>query len=82
MKSVLIWLSAVVIGGGIGYGIGILSELNIYLTVGLGIIVGSSIGVTINIHRERDFDFFEDEINILETEERNPPEERINQKAS
>lgn len=82
MKSVLIWLSAVVIGGGIGYGIGVFNDLNIYLTVGLGIIVGSSIGVTINIHRERDFDFFEDEINILETEEKNPLQEKINQKAS
>lgn len=82
MKSIFIWLFAIVIGGSVGYGVGFLSELNMYLTIGLGIIVGSSIGVTINIHREREFDFFEDEMDIVKSEERKPTKKRINQKAS
>lgn len=37
-----------------GFGVSYLIGFNMYLAVGLGIIFGSTTGVTINIHRDRD----------------------------
>lgn len=54
MKGFFIWLIAVIIGGASGYGSSFLIDLNMYLAVGLGIILGSTAGITINIHRDRD----------------------------
>lgn len=51
MKSLLIWLFATLIGGGVGFVISSLTGLNFYLCVVSGFIIGSSIGVTANIYR-------------------------------
>lgn len=81
MKSFFIWLIAIIIGGLSGFGVSYLTGLSIYLTVGVGIILGSSAGVTINVHRERD-----DELPIEELSQESNSEarksEKINQKAS
>ncbi len=53
MKSFLIWLLVTVTGAGIGYGISWLTGLNPYLCIGVGMVIGSSIGVTANIHRDQ-----------------------------
>lgn len=53
MKSFLIWLLVTVTGAGIGYGISWLTGLNPYLCMGVGVVIGSSIGVTANIHRDQ-----------------------------
>ena len=81
MKSFFIWLIAVIIGGISGFGISYLIGFNVYLTVGLGIILGSTVGVTINIHRDGD-----DELPDKELPHGKDPREKrskkINQKAS
>lgn len=81
MKSFFIWLIAVIIGGMSGFGVSYLLGLNLYLTVGVGIILGSSAGVTINIHRERDDELPVDELSQEFNSEAGKPE-KINQKVS
>ncbi|MFD2533078.1 hypothetical protein [Gracilimonas halophila] len=62
MKSFFIWLIAVIIGGMSGFGVSYLIGYNMYLAVGLGIIFGSTTGVTINIHRDRDIQLPDNEL--------------------
>lgn len=57
MKSFLIWLLATFIGTAIGFGISWLTGINLYLSLWIGIILGSSAGVTANIHRVREIEY-------------------------
>jgi|AntRauTorckE6833_2_1112554.scaffolds.fasta_scaffold06705_3 hypothetical protein len=61
MKSIMIWLFAFILGGTTGYMIGYYFGLNVYLWAGLGVIIGSSAGITLNIHRSRDKPFISNE---------------------
>ncbi|WP_020402423.1 hypothetical protein [Gracilimonas tropica] len=63
MRSFLIWLLSVLLGGLAGYGTSYLVNFNLYLLIAFGVIIGSSIGITLNIHRER-----EEEIELLDLE--------------
>lgn len=54
MKSALIWIMAVSIGAGLGYVAHLLLGLNIWLLVASGGVVGSSVGITINIYNDED----------------------------
>lgn len=76
MKSFIIWLTAVIVGIATGFGISYMAEINLYVCLAVGVIVGSSVGITINIHREAEDD--------LPNEDESDPEERteISQKAS
>lgn len=51
MKNLLVWLLATLVGGVIGYFFSWLTGMSIYLCVGCGVVLGSSLGVTMNIHR-------------------------------
>lgn len=85
MKSFFIWLIAVIIGGASGYGSSFLIDLNMYIAVGLGIILGSTAGITINIHRDRDDELPDEEIPAESESDSNADAgkpEKINQKAS
>ena len=62
MKSILIWLIAFMLGGSAGYIVGYTFELNVLLWTGLGVIIGSSAGITINVHRPREEKFVENDI--------------------
>jgi hypothetical protein len=93
MKSFLLWLLATILGAGIGYGVGWLTGINLYLCIGIGVIIGSSIGITSYIHREqqamdidRKFETFQEEKNtntsVSESENNKSNESKINQKES
>lgn len=89
MKSFLIWLIATFFGTALGYGLNWLTGLNIYLCLGIGAVIGSSAGITVNIHREREVNESEPEIKTEKSDaEPNQPEENgissdnANQKAS
>lgn len=56
MKSFLTWIAGIAIGGFAGYGISFIFEADLFLLVGIGILIGSSVGITINIHRDDDFE--------------------------
>lgn len=81
MKSLFIWLLAVIVGGVSGFGVSYLFGISIYLSIFGGIILGSSVGFTINIHRDGEEAFPADktpqrqEINAQENE-------KISQKVS
>ena len=68
MGSFFIWIACVLLGGLAGYGISYLVSFNTYLLIAFGVIIGSSIGITLNIHREREEDF---ELLKLEEEKAN-----------
>lgn len=54
MRSVLIWLISTIMGALAGYGLSfLLTEINMFIQVAGGVIIGSSVAITINIHRER-----------------------------
>ena len=53
MKSFFTWLVAIIIGAIFGYLVNVLTGYNLYLSIGIGIILGSTIGITINIHRKK-----------------------------
>lgn len=57
MKSFLIWIFCLIIGAAAGFGISLLFDMNLYLLLGIGLIAGSSMGITWNIHRERNVEF-------------------------
>ncbi|HET8864903.1 MAG TPA: hypothetical protein VFM80_04330 [Gracilimonas sp.] len=73
MKSTIIWLSAIVIGGLLGYGAIYFIDFNMYLAVGIGVLIGSSLGITINIHREREYDLSDEEGDGIIAEEPKKP---------
>ncbi|MEX0845741.1 MAG: hypothetical protein WD022_10680 [Balneolaceae bacterium] len=54
MKSFLIWFLTVFAGAGIGYALSFVLEVNFYLLIVAGIILGSTAGITINIHQEKE----------------------------
>lgn len=74
MKSFVFWFLATLIGAGIGYGISWLIGINPYLSIGIGLILGSSAGVTANIHRgEQVLNFEQDD-----QEKKSEPEASLN----
>lgn len=58
MKSFLTWILWVGIGAGVGFALHFLIAVNLWILTILGGIVGSSIGFTINIHREEDYELY------------------------
>jgi hypothetical protein len=54
MKSFFIWLLAILFGAALGFGLNWLTGMNLYLCIGIGIILGNSAGITANIHRSRE----------------------------
>jgi|AntRauTorcE11897_2_1112592.scaffolds.fasta_scaffold01246_5 hypothetical protein len=82
MKSFFTWFVAVIVGGGLGFALSYFIDFNIYLAIGVGIIIGSSLGVTINIYREPEDDIPKPD-ELTETEKSEPNRSgKINQKAS
>ncbi|MEX0724173.1 MAG: hypothetical protein WD357_05850 [Gracilimonas sp.] len=82
MKSFFTWFAAVIVGGGIGFTLSHFIDFNMYLAIGAGIIIGSSIGITLNIYREPEDEIPEpDELPSSENLESEEPAE-ITQKAS
>ena len=53
MKSTLIWIICVSLGAAAGYALSMVFAYNLYLLLLLGVIIGSSAGITWNIHRDR-----------------------------
>lgn len=68
MKSFFTWFIATLIGAAVGFGISWLTGLNIYLCIGIGIILGSSAGVTANIHRGEQVLQFKPDEQVKESE--------------
>lgn len=68
MKSFFTWFIATLIGAAVGFGISWLTGLNIYLGIGIGIILGSSAGVTANIHRGEQVLQFKPDEQVKESE--------------
>ena len=54
MKSFFTWIAAMIMGGALGYGATHVFDASIYLLIGVGVLIGSSIGITLNIHREEE----------------------------
>ncbi|MFP8489020.1 hypothetical protein ACKGJO_07940 [Gracilimonas sp. Q87] len=86
MKSFLIWLLATFIGAALGFGISWLTGINLYLSLGIGIILGSSAGVTANMDRVREIGYglkIDTPIpDPLKTEEKVKSSVKTNQKAN
>ncbi len=61
MKSFLTWITAVVIGASLGYGTSFFLEVGVALPIAVGVLIGSSVGITMNIHRDDDYDIPPDE---------------------
>lgn len=66
MKSFLTWITAVVIGGSVGYGVSFFLDAGIALPIAVGVLIGSSAGITINIHRDDELDIPPDEDQAVE----------------
>lgn len=81
MKSFFIWFIALIVGALLGFGASYLIGLNVYLSVGVGIILGSSAGVTINVHREKE-DEFPMEESSFESASNKSTHKKVNQKSS
>ncbi|MEQ8523372.1 hypothetical protein [Gracilimonas sp.] len=60
MKNTIIWICGILIGGLAGYGVGLTQSSGLYFWVGVGIILGSTLAVTYNIHREEDDELLDD----------------------
>ncbi|MFN1834565.1 hypothetical protein AB2B38_004830 [Balneola sp. MJW-20] len=58
MKRFFRWLFYTLAGAAIGYSASFLIDMNEYLLMGIGIIFGSSIGITINIQESKDESFY------------------------
>lgn len=54
MKSFIFWLAGLIIGALFGYAIAVFFELNSILAISCGIIVGSTMAITINILRSKE----------------------------
>ncbi|HBQ58226.1 MAG TPA: hypothetical protein DD671_00965 [Balneolaceae bacterium] len=80
MKSFFIWIFFVILGVLAGYGVSFLINLNVYLLLGGGVIIGSSLGVTWNIHREREEEFEMTDLNEEESTNQTSSPSKINQK--
>lgn len=79
VKSFFIWIGSVVLGAAIGYGLSYLVTMNLYLLIALGVIIGSSIGVTWNIHREKEHDFEDIEMDEIIEPSDTPSQSKIKQ---
>lgn len=82
MKSVLIWWGSVATGVLLGFGASFLIDINIYLLIVAGVIVGSSVGITWNIHREREEDLEEKPPKNQNNTKEISPKQNTNQTAS
>ncbi|MDZ7805672.1 MAG: hypothetical protein U5K71_00985 [Gracilimonas sp.] len=67
MKSFFIWLLATLLGAALGFGLSWLIGMNLYLYVGVGIILGNSAGITANIYRGRESTEFDSDPEIEST---------------
>lgn len=54
MKSCFIWIAGTLLGAGAGYALSFLLDVNFLLLLFAGIILGSSIAITFNIHRDKE----------------------------
>lgn len=54
MNSLWIWLISIIAGALLGYLTGYFIEIPEFVLVGIGVIIGSSAGITINIHRDKE----------------------------
>lgn len=54
MKSFIIWIVGTLLGAGTGYALSFLLDVNIFLLIFFGVILGSSVAITFNIHREKE----------------------------
>ncbi|WP_421775220.1 hypothetical protein [Gracilimonas sp.] len=50
-----------VIGASLGYGTSFFLEVGVALPIAVGVLIGSSVGITMNIHRDDDYDIPPDE---------------------
>ncbi len=71
MKSFIIWMVGTLLGAAVGYGLSFLLKMNVPLLILAGIILGNTIAITFNIHREKEFGFddieMEDEVEDLDS---------------
>ncbi|MEX0610229.1 MAG: hypothetical protein WD016_08950 [Balneolaceae bacterium] len=51
MKSCLTWFIGIIVGAAIGYGISSLIQINMYVAIVAGAILGSSFAITLNLKR-------------------------------
>ncbi len=78
MKSILIWIFCLLCGVACGYGLSFYLDINFYLLMVGGAIVGSTVGITLNIHREDEFVFHEEEIvEQVEQQKDSPIQEKV-----
>lgn len=85
MKSFFIWLASALAGAMLGFALNYLIQFSYILLIIAGVIVGSSAGFTINIHREKENDLVTFEEVVKSDEEEQPTTENQvepNQKAS
>lgn len=57
MKSTLYWISGVLIGAALGYGVSHVFNLNMYFLIVAGAIIGSSATIASNIQRSKEVHF-------------------------
>ncbi|MTI87073.1 MAG: hypothetical protein FH748_03800 [Balneolaceae bacterium] len=53
MNRFLIWITGVIVGAAAGYIVGAITEIMNLITIGVGVILGSTIGITINMQRRK-----------------------------
>ena len=61
MKSFIFWISGTIAGALIGYGIAMIFDFNLFISVGCGLIFGSTTAITLNILRDKEVDYGEKE---------------------
>lgn len=84
MKSIIIWICGIIIGALAGYGIGLTQSSSPYFWIGIGVILGSTLAVTYNIHREKD-DELPDDLELQEVADvsvENKSQQSANQKTA
>ncbi len=83
MKNTIIWICGILTGGLAGYGIGLFQSSSPYFWMAVGIIFGSTVAITYNIHREEE-DFHDDleENEIAAPEAENESQPSANQKTT
>lgn len=70
MKNLLIWILGIILGTALGYWLSILLDLNQYLTMAGGAIIGSSFAITLNLRRGSTYNL-EEEISDPDNSELN-----------